>query len=207
VRSLPLPARLKLTLAVVALLVAWALTSLAVPGGPGVGSPPATRVQTLRSIGVSDELVPDLAQEINADILSALGQPFGFNGSPGFSANLGSALPQQTLPTGAGLPGASVSTSQPAAATTGSGSQGQSVSLGGGIQDVFAEPDRDSDAGSSGEDESGEDGDDSDGAGSSSSSGGSGGGGERSGDDGKDGDDDDDKDDDDKDDDDKDDED
>ena len=200
-RSLPLPARLKLTLVVVALLVAWALTSLAVPGGQGVGSPPATRVQTLRSIGVSDELFPDLAHEINADVLSALGQPFGFNGVPGFSSNLGSVLPQQTLPNGAGLPGASVSTGQPAAAT-GSGSQGQSVSLGGGIQDVFAEPERDSDAGSSGEDESGEDGDDSDGAGSTSSAGGSGGGSERSGDDGEDGDDEDDDEDDDDDDDD-----
>ena len=180
-RSLPLPVRLKLTLVVAALLVSWALTSLAVPGGQGAGSPPATSVQTLRSIGVSDELVSDLAQEINSDVFSALGQPFGFNGVPGFSSNLGSVPPQQTLPNGAGLPGASVSTSQPAAAT-GSGSQGQSVSLGGGIQDVFAEPERDSNAGSSGEDGSGEDGDDTDGAVSSSSAGGS-------GDDGEDGDD------------------
>jgi len=195
-RSLSLPARLKLTLAVLALLVAWALAGLAVPSGQGIDPPPpATSVHTLRSIGVLDELSPDINQMINSNIFSGLGQATGLDFA-GLGTDLGSVLPQQTLPNGAGLPGASVSTSQPAAAT-GSGSQGQSVSLGGGIQDVFAEPDRDSDAGSSGEDESGEDGDDSDGAGSSSGAGGSGGGGERSGDDGEDGDDEDEDDDDD----------
>jgi hypothetical protein len=193
-RSLPLPLRLKLTLAVAALLVAWALASLAAPGaGDGDPAGPATRVQTLGSIGVPDELVPDVTQEINANILSGLGQPAGLDLS-GFGSNLGAGLPQQTLSPGDGLPGLAATATQPAA-SQGSGLQGQSVSTGGSIQAVFAKPDDDSDAGSSGEDDSGEDGDDKDGTSNLSGAGGSGGGAERSGDDGKDGDDEDDDDD------------
>jgi hypothetical protein len=199
-RSLPLPARLKLTLAVAALLVAWALVSVAAPRVQGADpASPATSAQSLSSIGVPDELVPDITQEINASILSGLGQRTGLDFS-GFGSNLGAGLPQNALSPGDGLAGLGASASQPAT-SQGSGLQGQSVSSGGSIQDVFAESDDDSDAGSSGEDDSGEDGDDKDGTRNLSGAGGSGGGAERSGDDGEDGDDEDEGDDDEKDDD------
>lgn len=188
-RTLPLPARLKLTLAVAALLVAWALANLATPiAQDAPPAPPVRSVQTLGFIGVPDELVPDITQEINANILSALGQPAGMDVS-GSGTNLGAGLPPQTLMPDAGLAGLPAAAAP--AVTKGTGLQGQSVvsSAGGSIRDVFTEPETDSDAGSSGEDESGKDGDDRDGTSNLSGAGGSGEGGERSGDDGKDGDD------------------
>jgi hypothetical protein len=148
--------RLKLLLATLGLLLAWALIE-AGPSRDALSTPTGgSAFSTLGSIGVPDELFVE--QEINAGLISALGQSVGADGIAGVGSSvLGSPVPQ---PAGVPLSGLTGAVLVAPSSSDGGGAQGQSVSFPSDsgpstLDEVSAE----SDAGAPGDEDEGDDGD------------------------------------------------
>jgi hypothetical protein len=76
----PASVRLKIVLATLALLVAWALVEAGPSRPAGSAATRSSAFSILGSIGVPDELLPFVDHEINAGLISALGQSVGADG-------------------------------------------------------------------------------------------------------------------------------
>lgn len=175
---------------VVALLLVWAAVVAFTDQSAVADRSNAKLIQPINSLGVPDELVPDILPGISSELEGVFGLP-GADGTSGPGSFLKPVVPSGSF---SSVPGSGPAVPQ------GPGFGGQSVASGGNVvPDLFEQAESESNSGEDGEaDGPGEEGESSDGTSTKSGAGGAGGDGE-SEDDGNDADDEDDDEDDEKD--------